>query len=260
MTRFRVGPTWGAYEAQRDLLRAWLGELPIAGWSAPSVLEGWRVLELAVNLAHVSAAIARAIDDGPSPERPMSLGEYTGAWPGAAPEISEVTVMAASRVWPDEVLATWDRADALIPAALALLPDDFVVRAPRGPLRVADFLATRVNELVVHSGDLSRSVPTADPVAVDRQALAVSCRMLTTIFGERNPGHSVEVRVPPFAAVQAIEGPRHTRGTPANVVETDPATWILIAAGRLPYPDAVASGLVKASGLRADLGPYLPLF
>jgi hypothetical protein len=84
--------------------------------------------------------------------------------------------------------------------------------------------------------------------------------MLATVLADRNPGHSVEVRVPPFAAVQVIEGPRHTRGTPANVVETEPATWVLIATGRLPYADAVAAGLVKASGLRADLGPYLPLF
>lgn len=260
MTRFRVGPTWAAYVAQRALLRTWLGALPTVAWSAPSALEGWRVLELAVNLAHVSAGTARVLDEGPSSERPMSLGDYTGEWQAAGAEIAELTVKAAARVWPDEVLAAWDRADGLLPAGIAELPDDLVVRAPRGPLKVGDFLATRVNELVVHSGDLSRSVPSADPAPVDRAALAVSCRMLTTIFGERNPGHSVEVRVPPFAAVQAIEGPRHTRGTPANVVETDPATWVLVATGRLPYGDAVASGLIKASGLRADLGAYLPLF
>ena len=191
---------------------------------------------------------------------PAVAGRVLGAWPPAAAEISEVTVKASARVWPDEVLTAWDRADALLPPTVGLLPDDFVVRAPRGPLRAGDYLATRVNELVVHSGDLSRSLPDLEPVPVDRRALAVSCRMLTTVFGERNPGHSVEVRVPPFAAVQAIEGPRHTRGTPANVVETGPATWVLVAAGRLPYPDAVAPGLMKASGLRADLGPYLPLF
>ena len=59
--------------------------------------------------------------------------------------------------------------------------------------------------------------------------------------------------------MQVIEGPRHTRGTPANVVETDPETWVLIAAGRMPYAEAVAAGKVAASGQRADLGPYLPL-
>nr|WP_055509443.1 sterol carrier family protein [Nonomuraea pusilla] len=73
------------------------------------------------------------------------------------------------------------------------------------------------------------------------------------------PGRTVEVRVPPYAAVQAIEGPRHTRGTPPNVVETDARTWILLALGRLSWDDAVAAGAVSASGSRADLSPYLPL-
>ncbi|WP_052436296.1 sterol carrier family protein [Georgenia sp. SUBG003] len=74
-----------------------------------------------------------------------------------------------------------------------------------------------------------------------------------------SPGNSVEVRVPPAGAVQAITGPRHTRGTPPNVVETDATTWLALATGRLAWEDAVASGKVSASGTRADLGPVLPL-
>jgi len=73
------------------------------------------------------------------------------------------------------------------------------------------------------------------------------------------PGRSVEVRVPPFAAVQCVAGPRHTRGTPPNVVEMAPATWLDLATGTLGWADAVASGQVHASGLRADLADYLPL-
>ena len=73
------------------------------------------------------------------------------------------------------------------------------------------------------------------------------------------PGRAVEVRVPPFAAVQCIGGPRHTRGTPPNVVETDAITWIMLAVGRMAWPDAIASGSVRASGLRADVSAYLPL-
>jgi hypothetical protein len=65
--------------------------------------------------------------------------------------------------------------------------------------------------------------------------------------------------VPPYVAVQAVEGPRHTRGTPPNVVETDPLTWVRVAAGRVPFAAAVAHGDVRASGQRADLAPYLPL-
>ncbi len=73
------------------------------------------------------------------------------------------------------------------------------------------------------------------------------------------PGKSVEVRVPPYAAVQCVEGPRHTRGTPPNVVEMDGATWIALAIGRLHWADAIADGRIRASGSRADLTPYLPV-
>ena len=69
----------------------------------------------------------------------------------------------------------------------------------------------------------------------------------------------MEVRVPPYAAVQCVPGPRHTRGTPPNVVETDPITWLLVAVGRLSWADALKSGRLRASGNRTDLSDYLPL-
>lgn len=78
-------------------------------------------------------------------------------------------------------------------------------------------------------------------------------------LAERAPGSSVEVRVPPVAAVQVVPGVRHTRGTPPAVVETDIDTWIAVASGELAWHDAVASGRVLASGERTDLTPYLPL-
>jgi len=84
-------------------------------------------------------------------------------------------------------------------------------------------------------------------------------RALLTRLVERAPGRTVEVRVPPYGAVQCVAGPRHTRGTPPNVVETDPVTFIKLAAGRISFDEAVADGLVSASGTRADLGPLMPL-
>lgn len=81
---------------------------------------------------------------------------------------------------------------------------------------------------------------------------------LATLAGQA-PGHSVEVRVPPYGAVQCGSGPRHTRGTPPNVVETDPTTWLLLAAGRLRWSQAVEGGRVSMSGNRADISPYLPV-
>ncbi|MBV8992713.1 MAG: hypothetical protein JO287_03195 [Pseudonocardiales bacterium] len=87
------------------------------------------------------------------------------------------------------------------------------------------------------------------------QAVRVSLRALAQLA----PGATVEVRVPPFAAVQCIAGPRHTRGTPPNVVETDPRTWLQLATARLTWTSAITEGRVRASGPRADLSPWLPL-
>ena len=93
----------------------------------------------------------------------------------------------------------------------------------------------------------------------DRAALAAAVRLSLRTLAELAPGTNVEVRVPPFAAVQCVEGPRHTRGTPPNVVETDPRTWLELATGRLQWTDAVAAGRVVASGTRADIGHLLPI-
>ncbi len=88
---------------------------------------------------------------------------------------------------------------------------------------------------------------------------ATACRYLLQLLAETAQGNTVEVRVPPYGAVQAIEGPRHTRGTPPNVIETDAATWLALATGAESWKHAVASGAVHASGARADLTAYLPL-
>jgi len=101
------------------------------------------------------------------------------------------------------------------------------------------------------------AVAATDPPA--RTELATAVRYLLQLLAEKAPGNSVEVRVPPFGAVQVIEGPRHTRGTPPNVVETDARTWIALATGAESWTDAAAAGRILASGTRADLTPVLPL-
>jgi hypothetical protein len=93
----------------------------------------------------------------------------------------------------------------------------------------------------------------------ERPVLAKAVRLSLRVLPAVAPGRSVEVRVPPFAAVQCVPGPRHTRGTPPNVIETDPRTWLELATGRLSWPDAMASGRVSASGSRADIAALLPV-
>ena len=91
------------------------------------------------------------------------------------------------------------------------------------------------------------------------EALRAATRYLLDLLASTAPGRAVEVRVPPYAAVQAIGGPRHTRGTPANVVEMDPVTWVRLATGLLQWGEAVSDGLVSACGVRADLTDHLPV-
>ncbi len=91
----------------------------------------------------------------------------------------------------------------------------------------------------------------------DDPALAV--RYLLQVLSDAVPGNTLEVRVPPYGAAQVVEGPRHTRGTPPNVVEMDAATWVGLATGALRWGDAIAENRVSASGQRADLAPHLPL-
>jgi hypothetical protein len=79
------------------------------------------------------------------------------------------------------------------------------------------------------------------------------------LLTQTSPGRAIEVRIPPYAAVQCGEGPTHTRGTPPNVIEMDADTWLALAKGERTWADAMASGAINASGVRADLSPLLPL-
>ena len=94
---------------------------------------------------------------------------------------------------------------------------------------------------------------------MNRKELAAAVKESVRAFAQQVPGHSVELRVPPFVAVQCVEGPRHTRGTPPNIVEMDAATWLALADGSLSWAEAIADGRVSASGPRSDLSAYLPL-
>ncbi|MEV6095377.1 MULTISPECIES: sterol carrier family protein [unclassified Nocardia] len=114
-----------------------------------------------------------------------------------------------------------------------------------------------VRAAVAAVGEWLRDETTVPP---SRTELAAAVRGTARALAADAPGHSVEVRVPPFVAVQCIEGPRHTRGTPPNVVETDPRTWLLLATGLLGFDVARESGALSASGSRAgEVARWLPV-
>ncbi|MEV7963682.1 sterol carrier family protein [Oerskovia paurometabola] len=95
--------------------------------------------------------------------------------------------------------------------------------------------------------------------AAGRSEITTAVRFTLEELAEVAPGHAVEVRVPPYGAVQAVEGPKHTRGTPPNVVETDPETWLGLVTGAVDWAEAVADGRISASGERSDISSLLPL-
>ena len=109
------------------------------------------------------------------------------------------------------------------------------------------------------SGDAPDTEGQEPGAPLPRGTLATAVRYSLEEVTARAPGNSVEVRVPPFGVTQCVEGPRHTRGTPPNVIECDAGTWLAMVSGQLSWADAVDSGKVAASGLRADLSGLLPL-
>jgi len=92
------------------------------------------------------------------------------------------------------------------------------------------------------------------------EQIATAVRFLLEELGSNHPGSTVEVRIPPLGAVQCIEGPTHTRGTPANVVEMDPGSWLELALGKSSFEQLAASGKLTASGSRSDLAGLFPIF
>ncbi|HEX5255276.1 MAG TPA: sterol carrier family protein [Mycobacterium sp.] len=124
------------------------------------------------------------------------------------------------------------------------------------PRDKADPAKTRQAVLAVAQwlGDESTPAPSRDE-------LATAVRLTARTLAAAAPGRSVELRIPPFVAVQCIAGPTHTRGTPPNVVETDPRTWLLLATGKLAFAEAQPTGALRLSGSRAgEIGHCLPLF
>ncbi|MDQ1748540.1 MAG: hypothetical protein QOD07_2803 [Frankiaceae bacterium] len=223
----------------------------------PTRLGDWTVAHLVAHLTLGMSAIAKYLTADPAPAPAMDARDWADRCESAGPSVDERASAMADGARPSELRSGLRTARIDAEAALAEAPPSFVVAARFGALRLPDYLATRCVEATVHGLDLAAALG-AEP-ALDRDAVATAVRLLTGVLAERAPGRSVELRVPPYAAVQCVEGPRHTRGTPPNVVETDPVAWLELATGRLAWPEAAAAGRVRASGERADLSSLLPI-
>jgi uncharacterized protein (TIGR03083 family) len=246
-----------AFDAQESATIDWLGARSPADFATDSVLAGWDVRTLTAHLVMMRNGLtARLSSHHVGPAVPGAA--YVRRYRPSADDIADLTLAVRGDLTPAALIAALREAPNLA-QAIGARPATDILDGARGPITVLDWVVTRLLDLVVHSDDLSRSLPDAPPVALPRAALALVTRTLAQYLAAQAPGRSVEVRVPPFAAVQAIAGPRHTRGTPPNVVETDPLTWLRLATGRIGWDGAVQAGAVRASGARADLTDYLPL-
>ncbi|ROQ67390.1 uncharacterized protein (TIGR03083 family) [Streptomyces sp. 840.1] len=244
--------------AQFAHVRAAVAALTDRQLEGPSGLGTWTVRELAV---HLTMALSHVSQNLELPEPALAKPEVTLLeWPfstaGRAGRIAEDVAESAAAGHQDLGALYGEVADRF-EAVVAGASQDRLLPTRVGVMRLGDFLVTRAVELVVHTYDLNEAAGLDIPY--DRQALAACTRLLADALAEKAPGGSVEVRVPPFAVVQCVQGPKHTRGTPPNVVETDPVTWFRLATGRAEWAQALDAAKVSASGERADLAALLPL-
>jgi len=252
----RVNP-WAdagvACVAQWDRVAAAVDALPDDQFSWPSGLPGWRAADLVAHLSMCAGLAARWVAE-PTPDRlEAGVGPYLLGLAAAASAVDEATRAQAVGKTPAELRVLVHHAVDSLHEVVSSTDPARLIPTRLGGMRFDDFLATRCVEGVVHGLDLS---PAVDP---DPAALRIATRALLAALVVKAPGHTVEVRVPPVAAVQCVEGPRHTRGTPPNVVELDPLTWVRLAAGRLPWTGAAGDGRVRASGERSDISALLPI-
>ncbi|MBC9719105.1 maleylpyruvate isomerase family mycothiol-dependent enzyme [Streptomyces sp. TRM66268-LWL] len=239
------------FETVREAVRA-LDEEQLA---RPTHLEPWTVRELAAHIGMAMQAIVRALEAEEPRRAELSLDRYPSVGAPYAQSVAEAAQALA--VEHKDLDAWYGELAARITELLDAAPAGRLVQLRIGAMALDDFMVTRTVELVVHTDDLNRAAGLGIPL--QRQALATCTRYLADVLATTAPGASTEVRIPPYAVVQCIEGPRHTRGTPPNVVETDPLTWVRLATGRTAWADALGDAKVAASGERADLSALLPL-
>ncbi|MCC3767474.1 maleylpyruvate isomerase family mycothiol-dependent enzyme [Streptomyces sp. UNOC14_S4] len=253
--KYDLAKTTAAVKAQLTNIRTVVAALDEGQFGLPTRLPGWTVRELVAHIALAGAAVVnRNLEQPPAPAQEIIAAQWPEAVTVMVGHADEMARKAAAETEPLTLIDGIAEKFAVLTADAA---PDRLLAARSGAMRLDDFLATRCVELAVHTDDLAAALGTEIPC--DRHVLATACRVLADALAAQAPGGSVEVRIPPFAVVQCIEGPRHTRGTPPNVVETDARTWLRLATGRTDWAAALDEAAVAASGERADLSAHLPL-
>ncbi|HEX8004566.1 MAG TPA: sterol carrier family protein [Mycobacteriales bacterium] len=241
--------------AQFALLAEAVAGLPDDAFANPTRLEGWNVAALAAHVARTGATVTGRVERGTTGKPERDVLDYLSGMRALADEVAGRAVELGAARTPAEL-----RDDvAAGAAALAGLDAPLTLSVPGydGTLALGDFLVSRCVEGVVHGLDLAAA--TGVPERPDPTALKVCVRILAALAERAAPGKAVEVRVPGHVAFQCVTGPKHTRGTPGNVVECDPVAFVEVASGRTTWDAAVARGAIRGSGGRADLSEWMPV-
>jgi uncharacterized protein (TIGR03083 family) len=251
--RLTTGDLAGATLRQWAAVSAAVDALADADFALPARLPGWRVAELVAHLGNALDCVVGWAAAPPPAKAELTAAPYLVALPAAAAVVDAREKAAAGGSTPGELRSAFRRARDSFAELVRTGDPARLVAARAGSIRLDELIVTRCVEGVVHGFDLP------EQVAPDREALKITTKALLAALAVAAPGKSVEVRVPPFGAVQAVQGIRHTRGTPPNVVETDAVTWVQLATGRLSWASAVQDAAVRASGDRSDISALLPL-
>ena len=243
--------------AQHRLVDDHVASVAAGTFAAPTRLGTWTVAELVAHIGVDMSAVPRYLGGAPGKRAEIDAAQYMLACAAGADYVDEKARGMTDEARPAELRGLVHECRLAADEVAASASATFIVPARLGAMKLTDYLATRCVEATVHELDLA--VATDCEPALDERALAITVRVLAAALATKAPGRSVELRIPPYDAVQAVEGTRHTRGTPPNVVETDAVTWLVLASGRQSWDNATAAGRISASGERADLSSYLPV-
>lgn len=239
---------------------AWLRTLDPRDGERPSIRRGTTVADIIRHMLLDLTEITQTLNR-PTTARPATLATHLRARRSAAPHMQQLTRSTLGLEQMPDLIRQLDRLTDDVEDILSdQLPE--TVDSLYAPVRPTDYLRAVCIELVGHCVDLSAAVPEHESLEIHEPALTEAVRGLAQVIASQHPGRSIELRIPPAAAVQIGDGgpgPTHTRGTPPSVVETDPLTLLKLCTDRVSWQEALVANLVSASGAHADLSDVFPL-
>lgn len=248
-----------ALTAQVGAVVAALRTLPENDFERPAVIEDWNVRTIVAHLVMVQNQLLEDLES-PTSQRPVKLSSLGPGW--RRRHTRELSEDLAAHQTGAHLTHQMQAGLAEINARCAKTIPDTVLAAGIDPLKVTDYLRLLAIDWAIHTDDLNRSLPQRPSIQVENQVLAAAVRTLAELLAQRHPGRSIEVRIPPYAAVQCGDpgDPSHTRGTPPNVVECPPLNFLRLATDRVEFAAELRAHHLTASGTRADLTDKLPLY